>query len=274
MDSNFNYKINDLANNGYKVEIGKYINLAWEHFKKHPGMYIGFMFLSGIASSMAQNIPYIGIIISTVISPLLAVGTAIVVNKSIQSRTVEFNDFFDGFRAHNKPVQIILFTLVMSLIMLVCCIPILVMSFPLLMEVFSDFSGMGEGHIPTFDFDYDYSIFESPVYWITAGLTMIPIIYLSVAWSWTSFFIVFKKMDFWPAMEASRKIIGKKWFSIFGFGFVLAGLILLGMLCLLVGLFVAIPVVTIANFVAFEQIVGLNEDPELDISDHLIDDFS
>lgn len=272
MDSNFNYKMDELLNKGYKVEISKYIGLAWEHFKKNAGMYIGFMLLSGILGSMAQNIPYIGIIISTIISPLLAMGTAIVVNKSIRNEPLDFSNFFDGFKQQNNPVQLVLATVVMTLMILVCCIPILVMSFPLLAELYSEFTGIEQGNFPTLDFDY--SIFESPVYWVTAFLTMLPIIYLSVAWSWTNFFIVFKKMDFWPAMEASRKIIGKKWFSIFGFGIVLMFLVFFGFLCLIVGAFIAVPVATIATFIAFEQIIGLNENTELDISDHLIDDFN
>ncbi len=272
MDSNFNYKMNDLIHKGYKVEISKYIGLAWEHFKKNPGMYIGFMFLSAIVGGTAQSIPYIGWVLSAIISPMLVVGTAIVVNKSIRNEPVDFNHFFDGFRQHNKPIQLVLAALVMSLITLVCCVPILIMSFPLLMEMYSDIAGLEQGNIPGLDFDY--SIFESPIYWVTAFLTMLPLIYLSVAWSWTNFFIVFKKMDFWPAMEASRKIIGKKWFSIFGFGLVLMLLAMGGLLCFVVGLIIAIPVISIANFIAFEQIVGLNEGTEQDISDHLIDDFT
>ncbi|GAB4134731.1 MAG: hypothetical protein Fur0046_06900 [Cyanobacteria bacterium J069] len=44
-------------------------------------------------------------------------------------------------------------------------------------------------------------------------LLFIPGIYLAVAWAFTTLFIVDRRFDFWDAMEASRKVISKRWFS-------------------------------------------------------------
>ena len=76
----------------------------------------------------------------------------------------------------------------------------------------------------------------------------------------------------WEAMEASRKIISKEWFSFFGFGIVLGLISFAGLLCFFVGMLVTTPLVAIASFIAFEQIIGLNEENEIDLIDHLIDD--
>ncbi len=69
-------------------------------------------------------------------------------------------------------------------------------------------------------------------------------------------FVIFLKMDFWPAMEASRKIISKKFWSFFGF-FILLGLInLLGIIALGVGVLFTIPATYCMMYAAFESVVG------------------
>ena len=62
----------------------------------------------------------------------------------------------------------------------------------------------------------------------------IPFIYLSIAWSLTTPFVVFGGLDAWSAMEASRKVITKKFGMVFLFFFVwgllfMAGLLTLGL---------------------------------------------
>ena len=42
---------------------------------------------------------------------------------------------------------------------------------------------------------------------------IIPGIYLAVAYVFSSLFVIEKKLSFWSALEASRKLITKKWFS-------------------------------------------------------------
>ena len=86
---------------------------------------------------------------------------------------------------------------------------------------------------------------------------ILPGIYLSVGYIFTPFFIVFRKMDFWQAMEASRKLVHPQWFSIFGFLMVLALINLLGFLALGVGLLITVPLSYCALYAAFDDIVGV-----------------
>ncbi len=86
---------------------------------------------------------------------------------------------------------------------------------------------------------------------------ILPGIYLSVGYIFTPFFIVFRKMDFWQAMEASRKLVHPQWFSIFGFLLVLALINLLGFLALGVGLLITVPLSYCALYAAFDDIVGV-----------------
>ena len=43
------------------------------------------------------------------------------------------------------------------------------------------------------------------------------LIYLAVAYTFSSYFVYFKNYGAWEALEASRKVVSKKWFSFFVF---------------------------------------------------------
>ena len=86
----------------------------------------------------------------------------------------------------------------------------------------------------------------------------IPGIYLVVAYCFSVLFVIEKKLKFWSALEASRKLITKKWFSFFSFIILLSLLNLIGLLAFGVGLLVTIPLTYCIMVAAFEDIVGLN----------------
>ncbi len=83
---------------------------------------------------------------------------------------------------------------------------------------------------------------------------IIPGIYLIVAWSFAIPLVADKRMEFWPAMEVSRKVLSQHWWSMFGL-LVLGVLIcLLGVCVCCVGLYVALPVFYAAWAYAYEDI--------------------
>ena len=74
--------------------------------------------------------------------------------------------------------------------------------------------------------------------------------------------IMEKKMDFWQAMEYSRKLVSKNLFELSIFMLVLYILLFIGVLLLLVGFFVALPIVFAAIAYAYSDLIGL-EEPEV-----------
>ncbi len=87
---------------------------------------------------------------------------------------------------------------------------------------------------------------------------ILPGIYLAVAYTFSIFYILFGKMDFWDAMETSRKLIGREWFGFLGFIIVLMLVNLLGAMAFGVGLLFTIPVTSLALYAAFDDIVGIH----------------
>jgi hypothetical protein len=85
---------------------------------------------------------------------------------------------------------------------------------------------------------------------------IIPGLIVAAALKFTFLFIVDKRMDFWPAMQASHAVVKLDYFG-FTMFLILAFLVnVLGLLCLVVGLLVTVPVTIAAITVAYKEIVG------------------
>jgi len=87
-------------------------------------------------------------------------------------------------------------------------------------------------------------------------LCLIPGLVVAAMYKFTYLFIVDKRMDFWPAMQASHAVVKNDYFG-FTMFLILAFLVnLLGVLCCIVGLLVTIPLTFAAITVAYKEIVG------------------
>jgi len=87
-------------------------------------------------------------------------------------------------------------------------------------------------------------------------LCIIPGLVVAAMYKFTYLFIVDKKMDFWPAMQASHAVVKNDYFG-FTMFLILAFLVnVLGFLCCIVGMLVTIPLTFAAITVAYKEIVG------------------
>ncbi len=89
-------------------------------------------------------------------------------------------------------------------------------------------------------------------------LLILPGIYLAVSYMFAQLLVIDKHLSFWPAMETSRRLITKKWFSFLGLGLLMSLLIVSGLLLFGVGIFVTAPWASCVLAAAYEDIVGLN----------------
>jgi len=102
------------------------------------------------------------------------------------------------------------------------------------------------------------SLASSIVVGIGFILLLIPGIYLAISYMFTTFLVIDYHMEFWQAMEISRKIISRNWFAFLLFALVLCCINLLGALVFGIGLLVTLPVTSCAVAIAYKEIVGLN----------------
>lgn len=87
-------------------------------------------------------------------------------------------------------------------------------------------------------------------------LLILPGIYLAVAYFLAIPLVVDKGLRPWQAMEASRKAVTHRWFSIFGLSLILGLLYLLGALPLFIGLIWVMPMGMIAMGIVYRNIFG------------------
>ena len=119
---------------------------------------------------------------------------------------------------------------------------------------FSDFFGGFNYFLPLFLANLVGGI----IYIVGIVLLILPGIYLAIGYMLTTFLVIDYRMEFWQAMETSRKIVTKNWFAFFVFALLLGLINLLGIIALGVGLLVSAPVTACAAAIAYKEIVGLH----------------
>ena len=99
------------------------------------------------------------------------------------------------------------------------------------------------------------------VYLVSTLLTMagfmlcvLPGIYLMVSYMFALPLVMDKKMEFWPAMELSRKVVGKHWWVVFGLLLLCVLVTIGGFLVCCIGIFIAAAIVQAAWMYAYEDI--------------------
>jgi hypothetical protein len=92
-----------------------------------------------------------------------------------------------------------------------------------------------------------------------AGLVLciVPGLYLLVIWwGFVPLLIIDKRLDFWPAMELSRKVIHHHWWPMAALILCVLAVGMSGLLIFLVGVFLTMPFAVAASVYAYEDIFG------------------
>lgn len=87
-------------------------------------------------------------------------------------------------------------------------------------------------------------------------LCLIPGIYLQVAWSLALPLAMDKRLDFWNAMEVSRKVVSRCWWQFFALLLLWLVLQVVGTMACLVGVFVTLTFGGLAYAYAYEDLFG------------------
>ncbi|MCP4715350.1 MAG: hypothetical protein GY868_09550 [Deltaproteobacteria bacterium] len=85
-------------------------------------------------------------------------------------------------------------------------------------------------------------------------LLVVPGVYLSVAYLFAPYLIVEKNIDFWPAMEISRKKVNRHFVGLLGFAVIIILINLVGCIPLFFGLFVTVPLTVCMTTAAYRDI--------------------
>lgn len=91
---------------------------------------------------------------------------------------------------------------------------------------------------------------------ITLGiiLLILPGIYLAVGYMFTYMLVIDKRLEFWAAMEVSRRVITAQWWRMLGLVLLGAIVCALGLVGLIIGIFITIPIYMGAMIYAYEDL--------------------
>lgn len=82
---------------------------------------------------------------------------------------------------------------------------------------------------------------------------------VAAMYKFTYLFIVDKRMDFWPAMQASHAVVKNDYFGFTMFMLLAVLVNILGFICCIVGLLVTFPATIAAITVAYQELVGFEQ---------------
>ncbi len=262
MDEKRTTRIQQLIQDGYEFRFGDYIGKGFDLFKKNMGGFILFTVVFIVVYVVINFIPVIGAIANAlIISPVLLVGAYLVAHKVDEGQATEFSDFFKGF---DFVKQLAMTALFQSVIIYASLIP-----FALAVQntgIFQWYMEAATNPMGAMD-----SMPELPMWSV---ILIAPAIYLSIAYSWSYLFVAFYNMRFWDAMESSRKLISKKWLTIFAFSIVIGLIVGVGAILLCVGIFATLPAALCMQYAAFKDVTQLERDSETsgdDLEQHLVD---
>jgi hypothetical protein len=272
--------IDRLLQRQYEVDVFGFLRQGWELFRQEPGKFIGYSLILMVAYLVNQmfvamvNYAYITggfqrystdiypmmilttgitVFINLLFVPLYS-GGSIAAFRLMSGQKVGFGDFFHGYRYWSP---LIFYTLVQGGITFIA-----VSAFTLVIGLyvfFQRFIG------PSFSLMQYQAAFSQ----LLTVLIFAVLIYIFIAYVFSSFIIIDRRTGFWQAMETSRKVVNRRWFSVFGLLMLLALLILPGFVLLIfmqnafailvvfAGLLVIIPLSGLTIAVAYREIFGL-----------------
>ena len=256
---NTKHKIDELIRDGYDFKFGDYISQGFNIVNKNIGGFIGYTLVFYLIMIGLGIIPIIGSIALLVLIYPLMVGYYIVAHKINNGESVEFGNFFDG----TKRISDLL--LLMGLLIVIN----IVAALPFFLVMGSTFMEIIELSAEPMQDPEEILALYSNMNFGLLFLTYIPMIYLSVAYTWAAPLVLFNNMRPWEAMEASRKVINKKWLWVFGFIVVMGFIGAAGAILLLVGMLYTIPVYMCGMYAAYADVIGV-DNGEDDVIDHLV----
>jgi uncharacterized membrane protein len=256
-------KIDKIIRDANDFRVGEYLSRGFGLFQKDLGGFIVFTLVFIIISMVIGVIPFVGSLAnSLVVGPVAAAGFYLVARRLDRGEAAEFGQYFKGFDYAGK---LVLAALATSIISGLAFIPFIMAVWdPSWVEWYQEIiqnPGQPLPEVPVL-----------PPLW--SLLLLLPVVYLAIAYSFTYHFIIFHGLDFWPAMEASRRLLTKHFFMFFMFGLVLGLILVFSLFVFCVGILAGFPVVYCALYAAFADLTKLNVAPldeEEGLERHLVD---
>ena len=201
---------------------------------------VGVTLLIILVQFVAGLIPVLGLLSGFFLNGVFYGGLYYYYLGKMRGEHREVGDAFAGFTKAFVPLM--LATLLTSVFIIAALLVSLGPMFPLLIKV--AMSGRAGDSMPVI----------SPL--ALGGLCLggLAVLYLSISWAFTFPLVIDKGLGPWTAMEVSRRVVTRQWFSVF-FVMLLGGILaMLGLIGLFIGVLFTIPLMFGAGLYAYEDL--------------------
>lgn len=230
-----------LAGQAAAFDLFSCLSRSFDLWKSNFLPLVGVTLLALIVQMVANMIPLVGFLSGLLLTGVFTGGIYYFYLGKIRGEPRDAGDVFAGFTKAFVPLM--LTGLVLNLISFIV---LAVFFSPLFVALFS------AGLNPTPE------NFELPVLsgfaigWMIVGI--IPMLYLSVSWILAYALVIDQGLGPWTALEVSRRVIGRRWFSVF-FLLICASILgMIGIIGLFIGVIFTIPLFFGAIMYAYEDL--------------------
>ena len=224
--------IAEIETRGYEVDIGGCISRGWALFKANFGVCVGATVLVMLCNQAAGFIPFVGIILSLIVQGPLMGGLNNFFIKLIRGEGPGVGDAFSGFSQA-------FWRLCGTFLLLILAVYVWFIPFVVVLLAVPDTSS---AFVP-----------------LLIGLGMIGAVgavYVGISFSFALALAVDLELGPLDSLRVSWRIVGKRWFSIFGLTVVAGLLSALGLLGCIIGIIFTMPIFYMATMQAYEDIFG------------------
>jgi hypothetical protein len=231
--------LNTVASEG-SVHIGDCLRQGWQVYRQDPWRITGIIVIVFVAQFLLNSIPIAGALFAFLLNGPILGGVYFFCMQAIHGQTHGLQDVTSTIRERFLPC--FLATTVSSLLAFA---PLLVALIPAAGLFAASGVVMEE-------------LVKHPNLILGIGLPLLAgalaMFYLLICWSFAVPIAACTNTDFWEALKLSWRGVRKNLWAYFGLLLALGLINLIGILCLVVGLFVTIPFTFLATMVAYEQI--------------------
>ena len=225
---------------GHPIRMGECFGRAWAAYRQDPWKITGVIILVLLLQFLMNSIPVVGAFLAFLLNGPILGGLYFFCHQALRGKPGGVAEVISIVRERFLPC--FLATTVSSLLafgpFLLGVIPAaaLYSSSGIAMEKLVEHPGLLVG-------------MGAPIFAATLAM-----LYLLINWSLAVPLAACTSLDFWESLKTSWRGVAPNFWSYLGFLLILGVLNVLGMLCLVIGLFVTIPFTLLATMVAYEQI--------------------
>ena len=231
--------LNTVATEG-SVHIGDCLRQGWQVYRQDPWRITGIIVIVFVAQFLLNSIPIAGALFAFLLNGPILGGVYFFCMQAIHGQTHGLQDVTSTIKERFLPC--FLATTVSSLLAFA---PLLVALIPAAGLFAASGVVMEE-------------LVKHPNLILGIGLPLLAgalaMFYLLICWSFAVPIAACTNTDFWEALKLSWRGVRKNFWAYFGLLLALGLINLIGILCLVVGLFVTIPFTFLATMVAYDQI--------------------